>query len=63
MESCLVSFPALFSALTVNVPVPAVEGVPLITPVPEFRFRPSGRLPSLTLHTTGAVPSAARVWL
>ena len=63
MESCLVALPALFSALTVNVDVPAVVGIPLITPVLAFSVRPPGKLPALTLHVIEAVPVAARVWL
>src|SRR3989304_2056121 len=44
--------------------VPAIVGVPLITPVAVFRFNPAGRLPVAILHVYGVLPPVARsVWL
>ena len=63
MLSSFVSLPALLVALTVKVELPAVVGVPLISPVSLFRLRPSGRAPPLMLHLMGVVPLAVRVWL
>src|SRR6476646_2497970 len=39
---------------TVNVKLPLVPGVPLITPVPGFNDNPPGREPELTSHRKGA---------
>ncbi len=59
IESCLVPEPALLAALTVNVKVPAVVGVPEI--VPELlRANPFGRVPAETAHVTSEA-DAARV--
>jgi hypothetical protein len=44
------------AACTVKFDVPAVVGVPEITPVPLFNVRPAGNVPSVTLHVIGAVP-------
>ena len=63
IDSSFVSLPALFSALTVKLAVPAVVGVPLISPVVSSSVRPSGRAPPLMLHLMGVVPLAVRVWL
>lgn len=63
MLSALVSLPSLFSALTVKVAVPAAVGMPLISPVFSFRFKPAGSTPSSMLHVMGAVLMAVRVWL
>ena len=38
------------SAFTVNVDVPAAEGVPLMTPVDELRLSPAGSEPEITDH-------------
>ena len=62
IDSSFVLLPALFSALTVKLAVPAVVGVPLISPVVSSSVRPSGRAP-LMLHLMGVVPLAVRVWL
>lgn len=62
MLSSLLLEPATLVAVTVNLKVPGAEGVPKISPVLLFRFRPSGKLPSVTLQV-GAVPSAASFWL
>src|SRR5581483_8687820 len=52
---------AASSAVTVKVDVPAVVGVPLITPAGDS-VSPAGRAPPLTDHVYGAVPEiAARV--
>lgn len=40
------------TAFTVNVDVPAVVGVPEITPVEELRESPAGRFPDETDHVT-----------
>ena len=54
IDSSFVSLPALFSALTVNLAVPSVVGVPLISPVFSFRLSPAGSLPLSLLHVMGA---------
>ena len=51
------ALPAKFSTVTTKVEVPAVVGVPLITPV-ELRERPPGRLPLASDHRRGAAPVA-----
>jgi hypothetical protein len=52
------------SAWTVNDAVPAVVGVPEITPVDEFKFMPAGIAPPLMPQVYGPVPpEAARVAL
>ena len=53
----------MFVALTVKLYVPAVVGVPKITPVSVFKPNPAGRLPSITAQVIGFVPLAFRVWL
>ena len=63
IDSVFVSKPLWFLALTMKVAVPAAVGVPLITPVVSFRFRPSGSLPSETSHAMGSVPFAKSRWL
>ena len=40
----------------VKLEVPVAVGVPLITPVEEFKDRPAGRLPTVTAHVNGEVP-------
>ena len=56
-----VSLPAVFVALTEKLNVPAVDGVPEITPVVEFKLKPVGRLPLAIDHVIGVVPFALRV--
>ena len=63
IDSSFVSLPALFSALTVKLAVPAAVGVPLILPVVSFSVKLSGRVPPIMFHVMGVVPSAVRVWL
>jgi len=53
--------PAAFVALTVKLNVPAVVGVPEITPA-LLKFKPLGRLP-LSIDQVGAVPVALNVAL
>jgi hypothetical protein len=56
-DSALLSLaPAASVALTVNPDVPVDDGVPLITPEPEFRPSPAGSPPETTAHVIGAVP-------
>ena len=52
---------ALFASvtLTVKLLVPAIVGVPLITPVDVLRLNPAGRLPVAILQTYGVLPPAA----
>ena len=54
--------PVLFAAsftCTVNDTVPAVVGVPEITPVDAARLNPAGNVPALTLQLYGVVPPLA----
>jgi len=54
--------PVLFAAsftCTVNDTVPAVVGVPEITPVDATRLNPAGNVPALTLQLYGVVPPLA----
>ena len=54
--------PVLFAAsvtCTVNDAVPAVVGVPEITPVPATRLNPAGSVPALRLQLYGVVPPLA----
>jgi hypothetical protein len=51
------------AALTVNVDVPVVVGVPEITPVVGARLKPVGNAPLSTLHVMGASPVAVTVRL
>jgi hypothetical protein len=49
---------------TVKLLVPAVVGVPEITPVAGLRLSPAGRLPTVIAHAYGVLPpAAASVWL
>ena len=50
---------APFCALTVNVDVPAVVGVPEIAPVEELRESPEGRVPELTDQVTSETPAVS----
>jgi hypothetical protein len=45
--------------LTVKFEVPAVVGVPLITPVEELSKRPAGKEPVRILHARGNTPPEA----
>jgi hypothetical protein len=56
------SFPVAFVAVTFTLDVPAVVGVPAITPVVALRVKPEGNAP-VTLHVMGLSPVAASVWL
>ena len=55
--------PATFVAITENPNVASIVGVPEITPVVEFKFKPSGSLPLPIDQVIGVVPLALRVWL
>ena len=57
MLNALVSLPALLTALTVKLDVPAAVGVPVMTPSAES-VNPAGRLPLCKDHVMGAVPVA-----
>ena len=61
MLKALVALPAIFSAITVKLNVPAVVGVPEITPAAPFKPNPEGRLPLAKVQVIGVVPVAARV--
>ena len=63
MLRALVLFPAAFVALTVKLNVPAVVGVPDITPVDAFKLRPAGNVRAEISQVIGAVPVAASLWL
>ena len=54
--------PAVFLAVTVKVKLPAVVGVPEMTPVLVFRLSPPGRLPDAFAQVMVPPPVAARVW-
>jgi hypothetical protein len=49
----------LSATATVKLPVPAVVGVPLMTPVAGSMDRPAGREPELMDHVSGGVPPEA----
>ena len=54
--------PPLSVNFTVKAPVPAAEGVPLMTPVDVARLRPCGNVPSDIAQVTGeTAPDTARV--
>ena len=55
------ALPAAFDAWSVNVNVPAEEGVPLIWPDVILSARPAGSAPIGTLHVMGAEPEAVTV--
>jgi hypothetical protein len=51
-------------ARTVKLEVPAVVGVPLITPVLAVRLKPAGKVPVAIDQLKGVLPPvAANVWL
>ena len=62
-RSWVAAAPALSVTWTLKFTVPAMVGVPLITPVAEFRFRPTGRVPVITTQAVKILlpPEAARV--
>ena len=60
IDNCFVLLPAELAALTVNVDVPAVVGVPEITPAAES-VKPAGNVPLSMLHVMGVVPVAVTV--
>ena len=45
-------------AVTVKLEAPALVGVPVIAPVPEFSDKPAGSAPAVMLHFSGGVPPA-----
>jgi hypothetical protein len=51
--------PAESATSSVTFEFPAADGVPVIWPVPAFRFRPAGREPELTDQLYGGVPPLA----
>ena len=50
-------WPELSLTVTATVPLPAVVGVPLITPLEAFKLRPSGR--PVAVHVYGVLPPEA----
>ena len=58
---CVVLAPPLSVTCAVKLNVPAVVGVPLITPVVAFRFRPAGRKLCDIDHEKGVVPPAVAI--
>ena len=56
-------FPAELVALAVKLNVPIAVGVPVITPVDAFIFKPVGSLPLVIDQVIGVVPVALSVWL
>ena len=50
VSALLTVVPTLSRTCTLKLLVPAVVGVPLITPVAAFRIRPAGKLPLMTLQ-------------
>jgi hypothetical protein len=61
--SCLELIPPALAALAVKVKTPGAVGVPLTMPVEDPKESPAGSAPLVTLHVTGAVPVADRVWV
>ena len=57
----LAGLPAMLSAVTVKLAVPAAVGVPEI--LLSISSNPAGRLPIVIDHVIGCVPVAARIWL
>jgi len=57
-----VSDDTIFIALTVNSNVPAVVGIPEITPA-LLKVKPVGKLPLVISQLIGLVPLAISVWL
>jgi hypothetical protein len=50
--------PTLSATRMVKLDVPAVAGVPLMTPVPAFKVSPEGSDPTVMDHEKGATPPA-----
>ena len=48
-------------AVMVNGELPAAVGVPLMTPVDEFRFKPAGSVPVVTAQLATVAPATLRV--
>jgi hypothetical protein len=44
-----------------NVKVPAVVGVPVISPVSGFKFKPGGKAPLAMVYVYGSVPPSATI--
>ena len=63
MLKAFVAIPAEFVALTVKLKVPALDGVPLITPVNELSDKPVGREPLAMLQVKVVVLVAESVAL
>ena len=63
MLSVFVPFPIELVALTAKLKVPAVVGVPEITPVTASKLKPVGSLPLDIAQVIGVVPAAASIWL
>ena len=61
MENVLLVPPTLFCTAMVKLKVPAFVGIPLMTPVPEFKVRPSGSEPELRVQVIGVAPLAESV--
>ena len=57
----LVALPAEFVTLTEKPDVPAVVGVPEMTPVAAFKLKPAGSVPLLISQVIGVVPVAVSV--
>ena len=51
------------AACTVKPNDPAELGVPLMMPLVEFKVRPGGVVPLITVQVIGVVPAAVKVWL
>ena len=63
IDNANVALPALLVARTVKLTVPAVVGVPEITPVVELSDKPAGTLPTVTVHVLVRLHDAVKVWL
>ena len=59
----IVSLPASFFALTVNMDVPIIVGIPVIAPVLSFKLKPVGSVPLEIDQVIGVVPAALSFWL
>ena len=60
--TCLELLPPALVARTMKVETLSAVGVPLMMPVEEPKLSPEGSAPVVTLHVSGVVPVAARVW-
>jgi hypothetical protein len=58
-NDCVSLPPPLSVSLTVKFFIPAVEGIPLISPVRGFSKRTGGRLPEVIVQATGATAPVA----